>query len=67
MQGWANTNNRDLKFTDAMLQQIQNDMCIDNSRIFATGFSYGASMSNAIACARASVFHGVCLVRRVPS
>ena len=31
--GWANTNNRDLKFTDAMLQQIQNDMCIDNSRI----------------------------------
>jgi poly(3-hydroxybutyrate) depolymerase len=59
--GWANTNGRDLKFTDAMLKQIQSDMCIDNSRIFATGFSYGAGMSNALACARANVFRGVAL------
>ena len=42
-------------------QQIQNDLCIDTTRIFATGFSYGAGMSYAIACARANVFRGVAL------
>lgn len=60
-KGWANTNNRDLAFTDAILNQVQADLCIDKSRIFATGFSYGAGFSNAIACARANVFRGVAL------
>lgn len=60
-KGWANTNNRDLAFTDAILNQVQANLCIDKSRIFATGFSYGAGFSNAIACARANVFRGVAL------
>lgn len=60
-QGWANTNGRDLTFTDEILRQIQNGFCIDKSRIFATGFSYGAGMSNALACARADIFRGVAL------
>jgi poly(3-hydroxybutyrate) depolymerase len=59
--GWANTGGRDLQFTDAILDQIQSGFCIDESRIFATGFSYGAGMSNAVACARADVFRGVAL------
>jgi poly(3-hydroxybutyrate) depolymerase len=59
--GWANTNNRDLTFTDAMLSQLENELCIDQNRIWATGFSYGAGMSYAIACARANVFRGVAL------
>ena len=59
--GWANTNNRDLDFTDAMLSQLENDLCIDQNRIWATGFSYGAGMSYAVACARADVFRGVAL------
>jgi poly(3-hydroxybutyrate) depolymerase len=60
-KGWANTNGRDLAFTDAILNQVQTNFCIDKSRIFATGFSYGAGMSNAIACARSNVFRAVAL------
>lgn len=59
--GWANTGGRDLRLTDQILAQVQQELCIDNSRIFATGFSYGAGMSNAVACARADVFRGVAL------
>ena len=59
--GWANTGGRDLLLTDEILKQVQNGLCIDNSRIFATGFSYGAAMSNAVSCARANVFRGVAL------
>lgn len=60
-KGWANSGGRDLALTDAILNQVQSNLCIDKSRIFATGFSYGAGMSNAIACARANVFRGVAL------
>ncbi len=60
-KGWANSGGQDITFTDAILNQVQGDLCIDKSRIFATGFSFGAGMSNAIACARANVFRGVAL------
>jgi poly(3-hydroxybutyrate) depolymerase len=60
-KGWANSGGRDLAFTDSILNQVQSNLCIDKSRIFATGFSYGAGMSNAVACARANVFRGVAL------
>jgi poly(3-hydroxybutyrate) depolymerase len=59
--GWANSNNRDITLTDDILELVQNDLCIDTTRIFATGFSYGAGMSYALACARADVFRGVAL------
>ena len=59
--GWANSGGQDVAFTDAMLELIQGDLCIDTTRIFATGFSYGAGMSYALACSRADVFRGVVL------
>ena len=59
--GWSNDGGRDLRFTDEIVKQLQNGLCVDNSRIFATGFSFGAGMSNAVACARANVFRGVAL------
>jgi poly(3-hydroxybutyrate) depolymerase len=59
--GWPNTNGEDVAFTDAILDQVENDLCIDKTRIFANGFSYGAGMSYALACARADVFRGVAL------
>jgi poly(3-hydroxybutyrate) depolymerase len=59
--GWPNTNGQDLAFTDAFLAQVQNDLCIDTTRIFSNGFSYGAGMSYEIACARAKVFRAVAL------
>lgn len=60
-RGWANSGGRDVALTDAILNQVQADLCIDKTRIFANGFSFGAGMSNALACARANVFRGVAL------
>lgn len=57
--GWANPNGQDLTFVDDMLKQLEGDLCVDTTRLFAMGFSYGGGMSNAIACARATVFRAV--------
>jgi poly(3-hydroxybutyrate) depolymerase len=57
--GWANSGGADLAFVDAMVKLIEDDLCVDTTRIFALGFSYGGGMSYAIACARAKVFRAV--------
>jgi len=49
----------DVELTDAILAKLEGDLCIDKSRIFATGFSFGGAMSIALACTRADVFRGV--------
>ncbi len=49
--GWANTNGRDIAFLSAMIEKFKAEMCIDESRIFSTGFSFGGMMSNAVGCA----------------
>jgi hypothetical protein len=54
--GWDNPNNRDVNLTDAMLEAISSDLCIDTSRVFTTGFSYGAGISIALACLRPEKF-----------
>lgn len=56
---WANSNGQDVTFTDAVLAQVENELCVDTTRVFANGFSFGASMSYALACARPNVFRGV--------
>jgi poly(3-hydroxybutyrate) depolymerase len=57
--GWANPGDRDLTFVDDMIKLIESGLCVDNSQLFASGFSYGGGMSYALACARASVFRAV--------
>jgi polyhydroxybutyrate depolymerase len=57
--GWANTNGRDLAFLDAMLGRLEGELCIDESRIFSTGWSYGGMMSLAVGCARGDVFRAI--------
>jgi len=59
--GWPNTGGEDVVFTDAILEQVEAGLCIDTTRVFAVGFSYGAGMSYALACARPDVFRGVAL------
>ena len=49
--GWANTNGRDIDFLKAMLERFKSEMCIDETRTFSTGFSFGGMMSNAVGCA----------------
>ena len=50
--GWPNTNDSDMNFADAVVKAVEDSFCIDTNRIFATGWSYGGSMSYATACAR---------------
>jgi len=50
--GWPNPNNTDLAFADALVAQIEQAFCVDTDRIFATGWSFGGSMSYKTACER---------------
>ena len=50
-----------MKFTDDMLAAITADLCIDTSRVFTTGFSYGGSMSYELACTRPDKFRAALL------
>ena len=64
--GWANEGGEDVAFVDAILKTVSDDLCIDTSRVFSTGFSYGAAMSYALACARADVFRAVAVMSGNP-
>ncbi|MER6414949.1 alpha/beta hydrolase family esterase [Streptomyces humidus] len=57
--GWANSGGEDVAFTDAMISQVEGALCVDTTRLFSVGFSYGAAMSYALACTRATVFRAV--------
>jgi len=50
--GWPNPNDSDMNFADALVKAVEDSFCIDTNRIFATGWSFGGSMSYATACAR---------------
>ena len=43
--GWWNANGGDMKLFKAMLDKINGGLCIDQERIFTTGFSFGGMMS----------------------
>jgi poly(3-hydroxybutyrate) depolymerase len=57
--GWANTNDRDIRFIGSMVKQLKQGLCVDTTRTFATGFSFGGMMSNAIGCQMGDVFRAV--------
>jgi poly(3-hydroxybutyrate) depolymerase len=56
--GWGGDN---LPFVDDMVKLITENYCVDTTRLYANGFSYGGGMSYAIACARAKVFRAVAI------
>ena len=60
--GWANSGGEDLAFVDAMRKAIEADLCVNTAQRFATGFSYGGSMSFSIACSRAKDFRAVAVI-----
>ncbi len=57
--GWANPGGRDLAFLDAVLERVEGELCVDESRIFSTGWSYGGMMTLALGCARGDVFRAI--------
>lgn len=51
--------NRDVDFTLAMLDRIEQSYCIDRARVFATGFSNGGFFSHVLACTHPERFAAV--------
>jgi poly(3-hydroxybutyrate) depolymerase len=49
----------DIAFTMSLVEELTSKLCIDESRIFAEGFSMGGSMSYAVACAMPDVVRAV--------
>lgn len=49
---------RDVVLFDDVLAHVTANLCIDESRVFTTGFSYGAMMSHALSLGRASKLRG---------
>lgn len=46
--------NADVDFVDALLDRLGDDLCLDTSRVYATGLSNGALMSSLLACVRSA-------------
>jgi polyhydroxybutyrate depolymerase len=48
----------DVKLFDAALAATSKDYCVDQSRVFTTGYSFGGMMSHSLACSRGSKLRG---------
>ncbi len=49
--GWPAGNNN-MELMDAVVKQVTDNFCVETNHIYATGWSYGASMSYEIGCER---------------
>jgi poly(3-hydroxybutyrate) depolymerase len=56
---WNNSGGADVEFSRQLITQLEDQLCIDKSRIFCEGFSMGGSMSYAMACGMGDVIRGV--------
>jgi poly(3-hydroxybutyrate) depolymerase len=54
---WLQAN--DIPYVNAMIARFESQLCIDQSRIFATGFSMGAIQTIALGCAEGNVFRAI--------
>jgi len=50
---------RDLEYTDAVIKQVESELCIDTSKVVLEGFSQGAAMSWFLTGSRPGVFRAV--------
>ncbi len=48
--GWPNQGGEDIDFAEAILASVTAEYCVDETRIFSTGMSYGGIMSNRVGC-----------------
>jgi poly(3-hydroxybutyrate) depolymerase len=60
--GWANSGGEDVTFVDDMIRRLDEALCVDTTQRFALGFSYGGSMSYALACARPTAIRAVAVI-----
>ncbi|CAG8953010.1 hypothetical protein HYFRA_00003202 [Hymenoscyphus fraxineus] len=57
--GWKNVGGEDIKFVDQMIATVGDGLCVDESKRFSTGYSYGGGMTYALSCARGDQFAAV--------
>ena len=57
--GWSNQDGQDVAFADAMLERFSTELCIDERRIFSTGFSFGGIMTLTLGCERGDRFRAI--------
>jgi len=64
--GFPNSGGEDEEVTRAIMETIEANLCVDRSRYFATGFSYGGSMSYTAACNMSDKFRAVAAMAGAP-
>jgi polyhydroxybutyrate depolymerase len=57
--------NPDADFVDALVARLGADLCLDLSRVYATGLSNGALLTSVLGCSRSSTFAAVAPVAGV--
>ena len=57
--GWGNENGEDVAFLHAMVDRFGSELCIDQNRMFSTGFSFGAMFSFTLACTENSMMRAI--------
>jgi len=57
--GWGNADGEDVAFYHAMLDLFRSELCIDEDRIFSTGFSFGAMFSLPLGCTADSMLRAI--------
>lgn len=61
--GWdLDPNNEDFEFFDRMFVDLSERLCVDPSRVFSTGHSFGGYMSNQVGCFRGDIVRAIGLV-----
>jgi len=55
---WDTGGDQDLAFFDALLGSLETSLCVNEQRVFALGFSFGAYMANHLGCKRSAVLRG---------
>lgn len=56
----------DVQLFDALRADVASKYCIDPNRVYSTGHSYGAMMTNALGCYRSDVLRGIAPVAGMP-
>lgn len=56
---WDTTGQSDLAFFDALREDVLQNLCVDQQRVFVVGFSMGGYMTNHLGCNRASVIRAI--------
>jgi poly(3-hydroxybutyrate) depolymerase len=56
---WRRSDNRDHIFFDELNTHLASNLCVDKSRVFSVGFSFGAMYTNALAQTHQDMLRGV--------